>query len=34
VPEFVPDQPIPEPQPITPQPIPEPKVNPANATSR
>ena len=28
VPEFVPDQPIPEPQPV-----PEPKVNPADATS-
>jgi hypothetical protein len=33
VPEFVPDQPIPEPQPIEPKPIPEPKVNPAQATS-
>ena len=34
VPSFVPDQPIPEPQPIEPKPIPEPKVNPAEATSR
>ncbi len=34
VPEFVPDQPLPEPQPIEPKPIPEPKVNPAAATSR
>lgn len=34
VPEFAPDQPIPEPQPIEPKPIPEPKVNPAEATSR
>jgi hypothetical protein len=34
VPEFVPDQPIPEPQPIEPKPIPEPRVNPAEATSR
>jgi hypothetical protein len=34
VPEFKPDQPIPEPQPIEPKPIPEPKVNPAEATSR
>jgi Domain of unknown function (DUF4124) len=34
VPEFTPDQPIPEPQPIEPKPIPEPKVNPAQATSR
>lgn len=34
VPEFVPNQPIPEPQPIEPKPIPEPKVNPAEATSR
>jgi hypothetical protein len=33
VPEFKPDQPIPEPQPIEPKPIPEPKVNPAGATS-
>src|SRR5207237_8350813 len=34
VPEYAPDQPIPEPQPIEPKPIPEPKVNPAQATSR
>jgi Domain of unknown function (DUF4124) len=34
VPEFTPDQPIPEPKPIEPKPIPEPKVNPAQATSR
>jgi hypothetical protein len=33
VPEFVPDQPVPEPKPIEPKPIPEPKVNPAAATS-
>ncbi len=33
VPEFVPNQPLPEPQPIEPKPIPEPKVNPAAATS-
>jgi hypothetical protein len=34
VPEFVPDQPVPEPKPIEPKPIPEPRVNPAAATSR
>jgi Domain of unknown function (DUF4124) len=34
VPEFDPEAPIPEPQPIEPKPIPEPKVNPADATSR
>lgn len=35
VPEWKPDQAIPEPRPIPePQPIPEPKVNPALATSR
>jgi hypothetical protein len=34
VPEFNPNMPIPEPQPIEPKPIPEPKVNPAEATSR
>ena len=33
VPEWKPDQPIPEPQPINPQPIPEPKVVPQEATS-
>jgi hypothetical protein len=33
VPEWKPDQPIPEPQPINPQPIPEPKVQPQEATS-
>jgi hypothetical protein len=33
VPEWKPDQPIPEPQPINPQPIPEPKVTPQEATS-
>ena len=32
VPEWKPDQPIPEPQPINPQPIPEPKVTPQQAT--
>jgi Domain of unknown function (DUF4124) len=32
VPEWKPDQPIPEPQPINPQPIPEPKVTPQEAT--
>jgi Domain of unknown function (DUF4124) len=32
VPEWKPDQPIPEPQPINPQPIPEPKVTPQPAT--
>jgi hypothetical protein len=32
VPEWKPDQPIPEPQPINPQPIPEPKVVPQEAT--
>jgi uncharacterized protein DUF4124 len=34
VPQFDPEAPIPEPQPIEPKPIPEPKVNPADATSR
>jgi Domain of unknown function (DUF4124) len=40
VPQFDPEAPIPEPQPIDvkpipePQPVPEPKVNPADATSR
>ena len=34
VPQFDPEAPIPEPQPIEPQPIPEPKVNPADATSK
>jgi len=33
VPEFSPNTPIPEPQPIEPKPIPEPKVKPAEATS-
>jgi len=33
VPEFNPNAPIPEPQPIEPKPIPEPKINPAAATS-
>jgi hypothetical protein len=33
VPQFVPDTPIPEPQPIEVKPIPEPKVNPAEATT-
>jgi len=33
VPEFNPNAPIPEPQPIEVKPIPEPKVNPAEATS-
>jgi Domain of unknown function (DUF4124) len=33
VPEWKPDQPIPEPQPINPQPIPEPKVVPQEASS-
>ncbi|MGB6605150.1 MAG: DUF4124 domain-containing protein [Steroidobacteraceae bacterium] len=33
VPEWKPDQPIPEPQPINPQPIPEPKVVPQESTS-
>jgi Domain of unknown function (DUF4124) len=34
VPQFDPEAPIPEPQPIEPKPIPEPQVNPADATSR
>ena len=34
VPQFDPEAPIPEPQPIDVKPIPEPKVNPADATSR
>jgi hypothetical protein len=34
VPQFDPNAPIPEPQPIEPKPIPEPKVNPADATSQ
>ena len=34
VPQFDPEAPIPEPQPIEVKPIPEPKVNPADATSR
>jgi hypothetical protein len=33
VPQFDPNAPIPEPQPIDVKPIPEPKVNPAAATS-
>jgi hypothetical protein len=33
VPQFDPNAPIPEPQPIEPKPLPEPKVNPAAATS-
>lgn len=34
VPQFDPNAPIAQPQPIEPKPIPEPKVNPAAATSR
>jgi hypothetical protein len=34
VPQFDPNAPIPEPQPVEPKPLPEPKVNPAAATSR
>jgi Domain of unknown function (DUF4124) len=34
VPQFDPNAPIPEPQPIEVKPIPEPKVNPAEATSQ
>jgi hypothetical protein len=34
VPQFDPEAPIPEPQPIDVKPTPEPKVNPADATSR
>lgn len=33
VPQFDPNAPIPEPQPVEPKPLPEPKVNPAAATS-
>jgi hypothetical protein len=34
VPQFDPNAPIPEPQPVEPKPLPEPKVNPAAATSQ